>query len=186
MIQIQLYQTEPQMYQIYGCQWDLSKPNWKKGQKKPKKAKKVTEKKAKKIWLWKKTQTQLLMSLLPSDSACERKWISESILCVCFAFLNLTEFFKDLSIHLLVFLTFVKTEMLASVGFFKLNNGMALTLLTLQKNLQKNYRDSLWITCIPAKLLHENLALNKIWEKKKLQRNRQIKGMTKQHIAFGC
>ena len=185
MIQIQLYQTEPQMYQIYGCQWDLSKPNWKKA-KKAKKGQKSDWEKSRKKGLWKKTQPQLLMSLLPSDSACERKWISESILCVCFAFLNLTEFFKDLSIHLLVFLTFVKTEMLASVGFFKLNNGMALTLLTLQKNLQKNYRDSLWITCIPAKLLHENLALNKIWEKKKLQRNRQIKGMTKQHIAFGC
>ena len=97
-----------------------------KGQKKAKKGQKSDWEKSKKKWLWKKTQTQLLMSLLPSDSACERKWTPESILCVSFAFLNLTEFFKDLSIHLR--LHFVKTEMLASVGFFKLNNGMALTL----------------------------------------------------------
>ena len=69
------------------------------------------------------------MSLLPSDSACERKRTPESILCVSFACLHLTEFFKDLSIHLHVFLTFVKTEMLANIGFFKLNDGMVLTLL---------------------------------------------------------
>ena len=155
--------------------------------KKPKKAKKVTEKKAKKIWLWKKTQTQLLMSLLPSDSACERKWTPESILCVSFAFLNLTDFFKDLSIHLHVFLTFVKTEILASIGIFKLNNGMALT-LNCKKNLQKELQGFLVNHLNPCKL---QTYCMKIWlwirfEKKSYNKIVKLREWQKQHIAFGC
>ena len=120
MIQIQLYQTEPQMYQIYGCQWDLSKPNWKKGQKRPpKRPKKWLRKKQKKYDYERKHKPNCswvyyLLTLHVKES--EHQKVSFVLVLPSLIWQNFSRTCQFNYLH--VFLTFENSEMLASVEFF--------------------------------------------------------------------
>ena len=142
MIQIQLYQTEPQMYQIYGCQWDLSKPNWKKAKKGQKsdweksKKKYDYERKHKPNCSW----VYYLLTLHVKES--EHQKVSFVLVLPSLIWQNFSRTCQFIYI-------LERQKCWQVLDFFKLSNGMALTLNS-KKNPKNNYRDSLWNTCIPV------------------------------------